>query len=149
MVFRLRSAHRGGPSFFHGDRTRRIGEKRAYRTDMKPEELKTRTIAQITKKRRLRIPMLRSRRSSKPMRPFLPGRPPRRLPTEQETLPPYLIGGYLGWIEHHLRSIVPYKVAADERPRALVLDVAIDFAYAIIVFTLFFEMMVFLHDFIR
>ena len=129
MVFRLRSAHRGGPSFFHGDRTRRIGEKRAYRTDMKPEELKTRTIAQITKKRRLRIPMLR--------------------PTEQETLPPYLIGGYLGWIEHHLRSIVPYKVAADERPRALVLDVAIDFAYAIIAFTLFFEMMVFLHDFIR
>lgn len=148
MVFRLRSAHRGGPSFFHGDRTRRIGEKRAYRTDMKPEELKTRTIAQITKKRRLRIPMLRSRRSSKPMRPFLPGRPS---PSAHGagTLLPYLIGGYLGWVEHHLRSIVPYKVAADERPRALVLDVAIDFAYAIIVFTLFFKMVVFLHDFIR
>lgn len=147
MVFRLRSAHRGGPSFFHGDRTRYIGEKRAYRTDMKPEELKTRTIAQITKKRRLRIPMLRSRRYQN--RVLSCRGAPRRLPTEQETLSPYLIGGYLGWIEHHLRSIVPYKVAADDRSRALVLDVAIDFAYAIIVFTLFLEMVVFLHDFIR
>lgn len=148
MVFRLRSAHRGGPSFFHGDRTRRIGEKRAYRADMKPEELKRAPSLKSPKNGSSAFlccgaaahqnPCVLSCRSA-----------PHRLPTEQETLPPYLIGGYLGWIEHHLRSIVPYKVTADERSRALVLDVTINFAYAIIVFTLFFEMMVFLHDFIR